>query len=354
MEREALEALEVLHPNLHRRYSGVTTTILAVAPRMAKLARTALVGTITTPGVDTVSLKEVKSLKATLPAARPFRIWHSRRNDEMLTALFLRKAFGLKLGLVFTSAAQRRHTWLTRWLMRQQDALICPSPEAASYLDYPATVVFHGVDAERYHAPTSRAAEWKKAGLPGKYGVGVFGRIRPQKGTDLFIDAMIRLLPRHPDWTAVVIGLATPKDKPYEDALKRKVEQAGMADRIVFLGERPADEVPEWFRRLTIFVGPQRNEGFGLTTLEAMASGMAVVATTAGAAGHLVEEGVTGHLVGIGDDGALTARLDDVMSKPKTAAAMGKAGRERVLEKFAIDREAEGIFRVYEQVWAKG
>jgi len=353
LNRDELEALEVLHPNLHRRYSGVTTTILAVAPRMAKLARTALVGTITTPGVETISLKDVKSLKDSVPATRPFRIWHSRRNDEMLTALFLRKVFGLKFGLVFTSAAQRRHTALTRWLMKQQDAIICPSPEAASYLDLPATVVFHGVDAERYHAPASRAAEWKKADLPGKYGIGVFGRIRPQKGTDLFIDAMIRLLPRHPDWTAVVIGLAAPKDRPYEDALKRKVEQAGLADRIIFLGERPADEVPQWFRRLTVFVGPQRNEGFGLTTLEAMASGMAVVATTAGAAGHLVEEGVTGHLVGIGDDGALTARLDEVMAKPKTAAAMGKAGRERVLEKFAIDREAEGIFKVYETVWAK-
>lgn len=353
MEREALEALEVLHPNLHRRYSGVTTTILAVAPRMARLARTALVGTVTTPGVETISLKEARSLKDSVPPTRPFRIWHSRRNDEMLTALALKRFFGLKLGMVFTSAAQRRHTWLTRWLMKQQDALICPSPEAASYLDLPATVVFHGVDAERYHPPASRATEWKKAELPGKYGIGVFGRVRPQKGTDLFIDAMIRLLPRHPDWTAVVIGLATPKDKPYEDALKRKVEQAGLADRIVFLGERPADEVPEWFRRLTVFVGPQRNEGFGLTTLEAMASGMAVVATTAGAAAHLVEEGVTGHLVGIGDDGALTARLDEVMAHPRTAAAMGKAGRDRVMEKFAVDREAEGILRVYERVWAR-
>jgi mannosyltransferase len=351
---DELEALEVLHPNLHRRYSGVTNTILAVAPHMAKLVRTALVGTITTPGIETISLKAARSLKGSVPATKPFRIWHSRRNDEMLTALVLKRLFGLKLGTVFTSAAQRRHTALTRWLMRQQDALICPSPEAASYLDLTPTVVFHGTDPVRYHPPASRAAEWKEGGLPGKYGIGVFGRVRPQKGTDLFIDAMIRLLPRHPDWTAVVIGLATPKDKPYEDALKRKVEQAGLAERILFLGELPSAEVPAWFRRLSVFVGPQRNEGFGLTTLEAMASGMAVVATTAGAARHLVDEGVTGHLVEVGDDGALTARLDQVMAKPKVAAAMGKAGRERVLERFTVDREAEGILKVYEQVWAKG
>jgi mannosyltransferase len=349
-----LQSLEVLHPNLHRRYSGVTTTILAVAPRMAKLARTALVGTMTAPGVETISLKAVRSLKRSVPPTRPFRIWHSRRNDEMITALILRHLFGLKLGLVFTSAAQRKHTALSRWLMGRQDALICPSPEAASYLTRPSTVVFHGVDAERYHPPTDRAAEWAQGGLPGKYGIGVFGRVRPQKGTDLFIEAMVQLLPRHPDFTAVVIGLATPKDKPWEDDLKRKVEAAGLADRIVFLGELPAADVPVWFRRLSLFVGPQRNEGFGLTTLEAMASGMAVVATTAGAAAHLVEESVTGHLVGIEEQGMLNLRLDGLMADPERVARYGVAGRARVLEKFAIDREAEGIFRVYERVWAKG
>jgi mannosyltransferase len=347
-----LQALEVLHPNLHRRYSGVTTTILAVAPRMAKLAKTALVGRMTTPGVETISLKDVRSLKGSVPPTRPFRIWHSRRNDEMLTALALRHLFGLKLGLVFTSAAQRKHTALSRWLMGRQDALICPSPEAASYLTRPATVVFHGVDAERYHPPQDRAAEWARGGLPGQYGIGVFGRVRPQKGTDLFIEAMVKLLPRHPAFTAVVIGLATPKDKPYEDALKRKVAEAGLSDRIIFLGELPAAGVPVWFRRLSIFVGPQRNEGFGLTSLEAMASGMAVVATTAGAASHLVEEGVTGHLVGIEEQGVLNLRLDGLMADPARAAEFGAAGRVRVLERFAIDREAEGIFRVYESVWA--
>ena len=353
MTPEDLRALEVLHPNLHRRYSGVTTTILAVAPRMAKLAKTALVGGMTTPGVETISLKDVRSLGDSLPMGRPLRIWHSRRNDEMIIGLLLRRLFGLKLGLVFTSAAQRHHTRFSRWLMGRQDAIICPSPEAAAFLTrQPDAIVFHGVDAVRYHPPKDRAAEWAATGLPGKYGIGVFGRVRPQKGTDLFIEAMVRLLPRHPDFTALVIGLATPKDKPYEDALKRKVEQAGLTDRIVFLGELPADEVPKWFRRLSVFVGPQRNEGFGLTTLEAMSSGMAVVATTAGAAAHLVAESVTGHLVGIEDQGGLNAQLDGLMAEPARIKAYGDAGRARVLKRFAVEREAEGIFKVYEGVWA--
>jgi mannosyltransferase len=348
---DELRALEVLHPNLHKRYSGVTTTILAVAPRMAKLARTALVGRWTAPGVPTISVGDVRRLGRSVPPTKPFRIWHARRNDEMITGLLLRKLFGLKFGMVFTSAAQRKHTRFSRWLMGRMDAIICPSPDAANYLTRPAEIVFHGVDAERYRPAEDRDAEWAATGLPGKYGIGVFGRIRAQKGTDLFIDAMCRLLPRYPDFAAVVIGLATPQEKTFEDALKKKIEEAGLANRVLFLGELPEHEVPAWFRKLTIFVGPQRNEGFGLTTLEAMASELAVVGSKAGAARHLIEENVTGHLFEIEDVNTMTARIEDLMKDPRRAIEFGKAGRKRVLEKFAIEREAEGIFRVYERVW---
>jgi mannosyltransferase len=352
LSTDDLKALEVLHPCLHRRYSGVTTTILAVAPQMAKLAKTALVGLRwTVPGVPTISVKDVRSLGRSVPPTKPFRIWHARRNDEIIVGLLLKKIFGLKLGMIFTSAAQRKHKRFSRWLMSKVDAIICPSPDAASYLTFPATVVFHGVDAERYRPAENRDAEWAATGLPGKYGIGVFGRIRSQKGTDLFIESMCRLLPRYPDFTAVVIGLATPQEKAWEDALKKKAEDAGLANRVVFLGELPENDVPGWFRKLTVFVGPQRNEGFGLTTLEAMASELAVVATKAGAARHLVEEDVTGHLVEIEDVDTLTARIENLMKDPKRAVAFGKAGRARVQEKFAIQREAEGIYKVYERVW---
>ena len=352
LSTDDLKALEVLHPCLHKRYSGVTTTILAVAPQMAKLAKTALVGLRwTAPGVSTISLKDVRSLGRSVPPTKPFRIWHARRNDEMIVGLLLKKLLGMKLGMVFTSAAQRHHKKFSRWLMSKMDAIICPSPDAASYLTSPATVVFHGVDAERYRPAENRDADWAATGLPGKYGIGVFGRIRAQKGTDLFIESMVRLLPRYPDFTAVVIGLATPQEKEWEAALKKKVEDAGLANRVVFLGELPENDVPGWFRKLTVFVGPQRNEGFGLTTLEAMASELAVVATKAGAARHLVEEDVTGHLVEIEDQQTLTTRIENLMKDPKRAVEFGKAGRARVLEKFAIQREAEGIYKVYERVW---
>jgi mannosyltransferase len=66
-----------------------------------------------------------------------------------------------------------------------------------------AGIVPHGVDVERFAPSADRGAEWKKAGYPGKYGIGIVGRIRKEKGTDLFVEAMCRVLPQRPDFTAL-------------------------------------------------------------------------------------------------------------------------------------------------------
>ena len=74
-----------------------------------------------------------------------------------------------------------------------------------------------------------------------------------------------------------------------------------MTERIRFLGELPVEEVPLWYQRISIYVFASRVEGFGLTMLEAMASGDAVVATRAGAAEMVITDGDDGVLAPIGD-----------------------------------------------------
>src|SRR6202011_1688884 len=75
-------------------------------------------------------------------------IWHARRNNEMIAGVLLR-SLGWPLKLVFTSAAQRHHSWITRWLIRSMDALIATSAISASFLKRKATVILHGVDTDR-------------------------------------------------------------------------------------------------------------------------------------------------------------------------------------------------------------
>ena len=105
-----------------------------------------------------------------------------------------------------------------------------------------------------------------------------------------------------------------------------------------------------WYRRLTIYAFTSRNEGFGLTLIEAMSVGAALVASRAGAAELVVEDGVTGVLTPPGDVEALVAALEPLMRDPASAASMGERGRGRVLEKFSLDAEASRIAEVYRRL----
>ena len=91
------------------------------------------------------------------------------------------------------------------------DAIIATSELSASFLKREATVVMHGVDTDAYAPPADRAAAFAEAGLPGRYAIGCFGRVRAQKGSDVFVEAMCRLLPRYPDFTAVMVGAIVPE-----------------------------------------------------------------------------------------------------------------------------------------------
>lgn len=334
--------LEVIVPNLHRRYSGVTATNRMVAPRLARLYRAAWFGSDAPEGIARLGVADFLKLwrrKAPL-------IWHARRNNEMIAGVALR-ALGWPLKLVFTSAAQRHHSWITRWLIRRMDAIIATSDISASFLKVQATVIPHGVDTDVYAPPADRAAAFAESGLPGRYAVGCFGRVRAQKGTDVFVDAMCRLLPRYRDFTAVIVGQVTPEQTVFANDLKKRIEAAGLQSRIVITGELPIEQVQRWYQRLTVYAFTSRNEGFGLTLIEAMAAGSALVAARAGAAELVVEDGLTGVLIPAGDADALAAALEPLMRDPAAALAMGARGRARVLAKFSLDAEAARIGDVY-------
>lgn len=335
--------LQLIVPNLHRRYSGVTATNRMVAPKLADMYRAAWLGPHAPDGIARMGFGDLLKLwRRPTPL-----IWHARRNDEMIVGLLLR-ALGWPLKLVFTSAAQRHHKRLTRWLIRQMDAIIATSAFSASYLKRESTVVMHGVDTNVYSPPKDRAAAFAEAKLHGRYAVGCFGRVRAQKGTDVFVEAMCQLLPRYPDFTAVIVGAVVPEQQVFAAGLKRQIEAAGLQSRIVITGELENEEVQRWYQRLTIYAFTSRNEGFGLTLIEAMAAGAALVAARAGAAEFVVEDGVTGVLTPPGDADALAAALEPLMRDPASATAMGERARARVLDKFSLDAEAKAIAAVYE------
>jgi mannosyltransferase len=344
---EAISDVEIIAPNFKRRLSGVTSTIIQLVPVQRALGqKVATLGPGLPADLPHIRFRDLFHLWRA-PAGRKTRVWHARRNVEMLPAILMRDLLGMKLKLLFTSAAQRRHSAWTRLLIGKMDAVVATSARSGSFLDVAHTVIHHGIDVDLFH-PAAPAETVASAGFAGKYLVGCFGRVRHQKGTDLFVHAMIELLPLYPHWTAVVCGRVTADNKAFGDALKADAAKSGLADRINFMGE--VDDIKPWYRRLSLYVAPSRNEGFGLTPLEAMASHTAVVASDAGAYAELVVPGETGTVVAAGDYAALREAIRSYLENPSLAQLQGSRGRAHVGAAFNIEREAKSLAVVYDKL----
>ena len=340
------DQIEVVAPNLKRRLSGVTATVVRLIPVQARMF-----GIVTTgPGLPEDLPHITLPRAATLPRDR-WRVWHARRNTEMALGLIFRRLLGRRYKLLFTSAAQRHHTGFTKWLIRQQDALIATSPKAASYLERPATVIMHGVDTQVFHPAADKRALRESLGLdPDAVLIGCFGRVRAQKGVDLLVSAALALFPAHPQAQLVFTGRITSDNQGFVDDLKAKLTAAGLTNRVHFLGELPWEDVVRHYQAMDLFAAPARWEGFGLTPLEAMACGVPVVATRVGAFETLIRDGETGSLVDADDQAALTAAIGYWLDNPDAREAAGRAALAHVRANHDIEGEARAIVEVYRKL----
>lgn len=340
-----LENTELILGNSNPRFSGVTSTMLQVLRFQKHMLPVAVMGKHHLPDdIPVVSFMDVvRNCRRPLTSGRT-RVFHARRNNEVLQALALKKIFGVKIKIAFTSTAQREHTWITRWLIRQSDGIITTSSAANQYIHGGADIIVpHGIDLDCYHPTTDKSKAWQELGYPGKYGIGIFGRVRHQKGIDLLVDAAIPALKKHEDFTVIICGETTPDQKKYEQALRSKIEAEGMQDRFVFIGKQPFDALPNLFRAMHLVTALSRNEGFGLTVLEAMASGTAVLASEAGAWKEIVTPGSDGMVVPCEDIGATTSALNSLLEDPDKLITMGTKGREHVEQHYSLKREAQQL-----------
>jgi len=345
MPSHNLAEIELILGNSNPRFSGVTSTMLQVLRYQKDLINVAVLGPHHLPDdIRRVTFWQlIKLCQKPLSDGR-FRVFHARRNNEVIQALLLKKIFRAKIRIAFTSTAQRNHSWITRYLIRQSDAIISTCSAAAFYIAAgPDIIIPHGIDLDTYAPADNRDAHWQELGFPGKYGIGIFGRVRHQKGVDLLIHAAISTLPKHPDFTVVICGETTPDNQSFQDDLQSKIDAAGLKERFVFLGKQPFSELPKLFKSMSIVTALSRNEGFGLTIPEAMASGVAVLASEAGAWKDIVREGTDGYIVPCDDLEATTTNLDLMMADPEKLSEMGAHGRERVEEHYTLKREAKAL-----------
>jgi mannosyltransferase len=332
----------VIAPNLKKRLSGVTATIARLVPLQARKIAIKATG----PGLP-ANTPHIPLNRVALLARKPLRVWHARRNVEMLLGLGFKVVLRKNWKLLFTSASQRKHSGYTKWLISRMDAVVATSAKGAAYLDLPATVVHHGIDPAQF-CPADKSDVRRRLGLPDGRLIGCFGRIRAQKGTDVFVDAVLANVAKHPDIIGIILGRATKDHTAFEQGLKDKISAAGLTDRIRFCGEVSVDAIPEWYQTLDLFIAPQRWEGFGLTPLEAMACGVPVIATRVGAFEELIVDGETGRLIPRNDIAAMRIALDSALSDPAILPRWSAAARGHVVANFTLEKEADTLIGIYE------
>ncbi|TLP68110.1 glycosyltransferase family 4 protein [Parasedimentitalea maritima] len=345
---------ELFVTNFNKNFTGVSATAANVIRQQAKQHDLHLVG-YSLPGCPApITLKQAREMCKTAPEGRDFSIWHVRRNPEMRAAIWSRDVLKLPIRVVFTSAAQRLHSAYPRWLIRQMDAIVATTEIAARYVDNVQAVVPHGVDTELFTPAPDRAAAWSALGYGGAQGFATIGRIRPEKGTDLFVDAMIQLLPQHPTAKALVIGRAGREHQKFLAELQTRIKTANLSDRILFPGEVGPAELPNLMRGLSLVMQLPRYEGYGMVPLEGMASGVPFVGSDTGYYEEFSAQGKAGAVVPLKDAAAAAKAAAAILGNPSQHAEMCRDARDIAAHSFSSAFEASGIETVYQNLWEKG
>jgi len=338
--------------NYNRDFTGVSATIAGVAREQARTLDLRLVGNRLPGAPAPITRAEARHLSRTPPPGKAFSIWHVRRNVEMASAVWARDVLRLPIRIVFTSAAQHRHSVVPRWLISRMDAIIATSAGAAQFFSEVAAVIPHGVDTERYRPAEDRRTAWEALGYGGDRGVAIVGRVRPEKGTDVFVDAMIRVMEQDKNTVALVLGATKPTHRAFLNRLKRKVTTNGLAHRIRFLGFVGHAAQPKILRALSLVVNVARYEPFGLVPLEGMASGTPFVATATGYYRELSADGRAGRIVEPGDVEGTAHAVSELLADPDRIEGMGAASRQLAERCYSIAREVGEIGAVYDRLWS--
>jgi sugar transferase (PEP-CTERM/EpsH1 system associated) len=210
------------------------------------------------------------------------------------------------------------------------------------------TQVYNGVDLQRYQpagdgpqpiagCPFDPARHWL---------VGTVGRMQTVKDQPTLARAFVCAL-RHQPALADRLRLVLVGDGPLRAQCATVLAEGGVAELAWLPGERA--DIPAVMRGLHAFVLPSLAEGVSNTILEAMASGLPVVATAVGGNVELVDRGATGLLVPAGDVEALATAIVDLAADPGRAATMGRAGRAAAESRFSLAAMVATYRRVYER-----
>lgn len=251
--------------------------------------------------------------------------------------------------------SSRRHQRIRRLYAPFVHRHVALSQDLASYLTDRVGIapdrvrqIYNGVDAQRFHPPVDGPDP-----IPGcpfsptiHWLVGSVGRMQTVKHQTLLARAFVMALQQQPALRAS-LRLVLVGDGPLRAKAQSVLAESGMADLAWLPGER--GDVPAIMRGLHAFALPSLAEGVSNTILEAMATGLPVLATDVGGNAELVQQGQTGLLVPSDDAPAMAQALCRLAQQPRQAAAMGAAGRAAVDARFSLQAMVAAYDALYSE-----
>lgn len=306
--------------------------------------------TIVVPNGNPIHISEEPFHFESVPSATPFHlaralaslrpqltiVGHAHPRMLLPAAILRRPYIAIAYGNDFEAAQVRWHAPIFNRLLASADSLVTISRANAQRLrelGMPTSeILYPGTDPERFMPPIL-----PPAGPPVLLTVA---RLVPRKGIDTVLRTLPSLLNRHPKLQYWIVG-----DGPARASLAQLAMELGLLHAVQFKDSVSDAELPEVYRKATIFVMPSRSdycaasvEGFGIVYLEASASGLPVVAARSGGAAEAVIEDETGLVVPPDDSLALTQALVRLLEDPDLRQRMGRAGRRWVETEMNWDR----------------
>lgn len=245
----------------------------------------------------------------------------------------------------------RRYENLDRWHLRFMDRVVAVSEGQADKVrrcgvpESRLTVIHNSARLDAFTDPSPEYREKLKRLFPDTEKVShivlAAGRLSPEKGFDVLVEAAGRILRLFPTAGFVLFG-----DGAERGAIERHIRRLGLSRRFILPGFTA--ELDRYLPWADLFALPSHTEGLPNVALEAGASGVAAVATRVGGNPEVVSDGETGYLVPPGEPAALASRMLSLLSDDAARQRMGEAARQRMRDRFTFESQAAAYLRLFE------
>ena len=219
---------------------------------------------------------------------------------------------------------------------------VADSLDSQSIFDRRKIVTIHnGIDFAKFEGNAPSIASKKMR-------IGTAGHLAPIKGHEDFVRAAALVMQKHPDVEFVIAGEDKSQSRKNRMALENLLHELRLVERFRLIGW--VDDMPAFLATLGLFVSAARSEPFGLAIVEAMATGVPVVATASEGAREIIDDQRSGRLVPIGDIASLAQTIDELMSDESERLRLAENAKAVARARFSLERMVEKTEEVYETV----